>query len=124
MKLFEIMVQDIKTVQGRAVILKRKFKRLYRKYWNIAVPTLLGYVGITPVQYQTGKKVWKSKPLRKTRTRTKRLTRKYLKYVAAALLVYYFIENPADFKIMKNHFVDVLVETYNLVAGFIVQNLG
>lgn len=56
MKLFEIMVQDIKTVQGRAVILKRKFKRLYRKYWNIAVPTLMGYVGITPVQYQTGKK--------------------------------------------------------------------
>ncbi|WP_373718500.1 hypothetical protein, partial [Jeotgalibaca porci] len=75
--------------------MKRKFKRIYRKYWNIAVPTLLSYVGITPVQYQTGKKVWKSKPLRKTRTRTKRLLKKYLKYVFSAFLVYYFIENPA-----------------------------
>ena len=104
--------------------MKRKLKRLYRKYWNLAVPLVLGYIGITPTHYHTGKKVWKSKPLRKTRTRTKRWIRKYLKYVAAALLVYYFIKNPADFQIMTNHLVSVLMEAYNRVAGFIVQNLG
>ena len=85
---------------------------------------MLGYIGITPTHYHTGKKVWKSKPLRKTRTRTKRWIRKYLKYVAAALLVYYFIKKPADFQIMTNHLVGVLMEVYNRVAGFVVQNLG
>ena len=124
MKLFEIMTQDIKKVQGRVVVLKRKFKRIYRKYWNIAVPLLLGYVGITPVQYQTGKKVWKSKPLRKTRSRTKRLLKKYLKYIFTALLVYYFIENPADFQIMVMHFLGVLASMGNRVVEFIRQNLN
>ncbi|WP_373718217.1 hypothetical protein [Jeotgalibaca porci] len=47
-----------------------------------------------------------------------------MKDVAAALLVYYFIKNPEDFQIMTNHLVSVLMEAYNRVAGFIVQNLG
>lgn len=85
--------------------MKRKLRRLYRKYWNVALPFVLGWVGITPVQYQTGKKVWKSKPVRKTRKRTEKLIKKSLRYVFVVGLVYYFIQNPEDFKLMINHFI-------------------
>ena len=122
-EIFEIMAQDIKESSRKGSYFEKKIKRIYRKYWNIAVPTLLSYVGITPVQYQTGKKVWKSKPLRKTRTRTKRLLKKYLKYVFAAFLVYYFIENPADFQNMVMHFLGVLTGVGSRIMEFIGRNL-
>lgn len=96
-------------------MVKRKLKRLYRKYWNTALPLVLGYVGVTPAQYQTGKKVWKSKPVRKTRTRVKRLVKNYSRYVFAVWLVYYFIKKPADFKIMVSHFIGVLKSVFTSI---------
>lgn len=84
-------------------MLKKNLKRLYRKYGKKALPFLLVYLGINPVRYKTGEKVWKSKPLRKTRTRVKRMVKKYSKVVFVVGLIYYFVQNPGDYYEMFNH---------------------
>lgn len=99
----------------------KKFRRMYRKYWNATLPVVLGSVGINPMHYQASKKVWSSKPVRKIRKRIEKLIKKSIGYVLVVSLVYYFIQNPEELRIMINHTVGNLTQIIDKFSALIAR---